>query len=77
MRDYLLNFLCFTDLTQGEATINEKNLQVDKNYATLEDKTEIDGEMYVLQQFVTNDTDFVIIGFEADEINLLQSFFPY
>ena len=45
---YLLNFVCFPDLTQGEATVDEKNLRVDKDNATLEDKAEIDGEMYVV-----------------------------
>ena len=47
LREYLLNFVLFPDLTQGAATINEKNLQVEKDNATLEDKAEIDGEMYV------------------------------
>ena len=50
LRDHLLNFVCFPDLTQGEATINKKNLRVEKDKATLEDKTEMSGEMYVLLQ---------------------------
>ena len=41
MKEHLLNFMCFPDLTQGEATINEKNLLVEKDTATLEDKAEI------------------------------------
>ena len=45
-REYLMNFVFFPDLTQGEATIYEKNLQVDGDNATLEDKAEIFGEMY-------------------------------
>ena len=44
--EYLLNSMCFPDLTQGKATIDEKNLRVVKDNATLEDKAEINGEMY-------------------------------
>ena len=40
--------LCFPDLTQGEAAINEKNPQAEGNNATLDVKAEINGEMYVL-----------------------------
>ena len=46
--EYLLNFMCFPDLTPGKATIDEKNLRVGNKKATLEDKAEIDGEMYVV-----------------------------
>ena len=48
--EYLMNICAFPDLTQGEATINKKNLRVEKDKATLEDKTEMSGEMYVLLQ---------------------------
>jgi hypothetical protein len=41
--EYLLNFACFPDLTQGKATIDKKS-----NNATLEEKVEINGEIYVL-----------------------------
>ena len=64
-REYLLNCLYFPDLTQGRASVDEKNLQVE-DIATLEDKAEMNGEMYVvLQYLVTNDSDFVLVGFEA------------
>ena len=43
-----VELLCFPDLTQGEAAVNEKNLQVEKNVATLEGKAKINGEMYVI-----------------------------
>ena len=49
LREYLLNFVFFPDLTHGEATIYEKNLQVDGGNATLEDKAEINGEMYAFR----------------------------
>ena len=49
LREYLLNCLCFPDLTQSEATIYEKILQVDKDKATLEGKAEINGEMWVFE----------------------------
>ena len=56
LREYLLNFLCFPDLTQGKASIDKKNLQVEKDNAALEDRAEINGEMYVFNNnFVTND----------------------
>ena len=42
-----MNFVSFPDLTQGEATIDEKNLWVDEDNAALEDKAEMNGEMYV------------------------------
>ena len=42
-----VELLCFPDLTQGEAAINEKNPQVEGNDATLDVKAEINGEMYV------------------------------
>ena len=48
----------FTDLTQGVAVINEKNLPVEIHDATLEEEAEINGEMYVFCiYFVTNDND--------------------
>lgn len=47
LKDYLLKFMCFPDLTQGAATINKNNLKVEDINVTLEDKAEINGEMYV------------------------------
>ena len=47
LRKYLLNFVCIPNLTQGAATIDVKKLQVENDNATLEDRAEINGEMYV------------------------------
>jgi hypothetical protein len=69
-----VELLCFPDLTQGEAAINEKNPQVEGNDATLDVKAEINGEMYVLYYILSQMIMFIITGFEADLINLLQSF---
>ena len=64
----------FPDLTQGAATINEKNLQVEDTNATLKDKAEIWGNLcFFCNICVINDNLFVTIGFEADKIYLLQS----
>ena len=46
-RKYLLTLFLFPDLTQGEAVINKKSLQVEINLATLEEEAEVNGEMYV------------------------------
>ena len=50
---YLLNFVYFPDLTQGKAAIDKKNLRVEGN-ATLEDKAEMNGEMYVTAFILCN-----------------------
>ena len=69
-----VELLCFPDLTQGEAAVNGKNLQVEKNDTTLEGKAKINGEMYVFVLILSQMIMFIITGFEADLINLLQSF---
>ena len=74
---YLWTFvehLYFPDLTQGKAVNNEENLPVEDNDATLEDEAKINGEMYVFVLFLSQMIIFVILGFEAGLINLLQSF---
>ena len=43
-----MNICAFPDLTQGEGTINKKNLPVDAKKATLVVQAKINGEMYVL-----------------------------
>ena len=45
LKNYLMNFCAFPDLTQGEAIINEENLPVDGRKAALVVQTEINGEM--------------------------------
>ena len=50
LMDYLMNISAFPDLTQGEATINKKNLSVDAKKATL----------VYLYLFVTNDNDLSV-----------------
>jgi hypothetical protein len=45
--EIFVELLCFPDLTQGKAAVNEKNLRVEKNDAILEDEAKINGEMYV------------------------------
>ena len=53
--------------------LQQGDLPVDDN-ALLWRKAKIHEEMYVfVYNFVTNDNDFVILGFEVDAINLLQS----
>ena len=47
MRDHLLNFVCFPDINQCEAANNKKNCPV-RIKATLEDRAEINGAMYVV-----------------------------
>ena len=69
-----VELLSFPDLTQGEADVNKKNLQVENDDATLEEETKINGEMYVFALILSQMIMFIILGFEADLINLLQSF---
>ena len=70
-----MNICAFPDLAQGEATINKKNLPVDVKKATLVVEVEINGEMYVFfVMYLSQMMILFIIGFEADLINLLQSF---
>ena len=63
LMDYLMNICAFPDLTPGKAIINEKNLPVDAKKATLMVQAEINGEMYVLHLFVTNDNCFYLHRF--------------
>ena len=52
----MLSFVCIPDLTQGEETIDKKNLAVENNNATLEEKAEKIVEIYVfVLNFVKND----------------------
>ena len=54
-RRYLFRFVCVPDLTQGEENIDKKNLAVENNNATLEEKAEKIVEIHVfVLNFVKN-----------------------